>query len=79
MGCGAVLRGGAGCTAPVDLRAEKALRFGRLNATLDLDVFNALNDNVTLQANRQSDSTTFGQAREIVAPRVVRLGVRFIF
>ena len=63
----------------VDLRAQKAFTFGRVNATLDFDLFNALNENVVLQANRQSDSSSFGQAREIVAPRVARLGVRFMF
>jgi hypothetical protein len=63
----------------VDLRAQKAFTFGRANASLDLDLFNALNENVVLQANRQADSSTFGQAREIVAPRVVRLGLRIMF
>jgi hypothetical protein len=63
----------------VDLRLQKAITFGRVNATFDLDLFNALNENVVLQANRQSDSSSFGQAREIVAPRVARVGLRIMF
>jgi hypothetical protein len=63
----------------VDLRAQKALVFGRVNASLDFDLFNALNTNTTLQANRQADSSSYGQAREIVAPRVARLGLRIMF
>jgi hypothetical protein len=63
----------------VDLRAQKAFKMGRLNATLDVDLFNAFNTNTTLQQNRQADSTTFRQAREIIAPRVLRFGFRLMF
>jgi hypothetical protein len=63
----------------VDLRLQKSFRFGPANASVDFDLFNALNENVTLQANRQAESSRFNQAREIVAPRVARLGLRITF
>jgi hypothetical protein len=63
----------------VDLRAQKAFRMGPVNATFDVDLFNAFNNNTVLQQNRQADSTTFRQAREIIAPRVLRFGVRLMF
>jgi hypothetical protein len=63
----------------VDLRVQKAFTMGGVNATFDFDLFNTFNENVVLQANRQSDSSSFGQAREIVAPRVARVGLRIMF
>jgi hypothetical protein len=63
----------------VDLRAQKAFRLGRVNATFDVDLFNAFNNNTALQRNRQFDSDSFGQTREIIAPRVLRFGLRVMF
>jgi len=63
----------------VDFRAQKAFRMGRVNATFDVDLFNVFNNNTTLQQNRQADSTNFRQAREIIAPRVLRFGFRLLF
>jgi hypothetical protein len=63
----------------VDLRVQKAFTLGRVSATFDFDLFNLLNESVVLQANRQADSSSFQQAREIVAPRVARVGLRIMF
>ena len=63
----------------VDFRVQKAFTVGRVNATFDVDLFNAFNNNTELQANRQADSTNFRQAREIIAPRVLRFGFRLMF
>lgn len=63
----------------VDLRAQKAFRVGRVSATFDVDLFNAFNSNTVLQRNRQIDSDNFRQARELIAPRVLRFGVRLAF
>ena len=63
----------------VDLRAQKAFKLARLNATFDVDLFNAFNANTVLQQDRQADSSSFRQAREIIAPRVLRFGLRLTF
>ena len=63
----------------VDLRAQKAFRVGRASAIFDVDLFNAFNTSTVLQRNRQLDSDNFGQPRELIAPRVLRFGVRLAF
>jgi hypothetical protein len=63
----------------IDLRAEKAFKYRGVGATISLDAFNVANSNTVLQFNRLLTSGTFGQPREIVAPRVFRLGFRFQF
>ena len=63
----------------VDLRAQKGFTLGRVAATVDVDLFNAFNSNTVLQRNRQFDSTSFRQPRELIAPRVLRLGLRVAF
>jgi hypothetical protein len=63
----------------VDLRAEKSFTYRGVGAILSLDAFNVFNTNTALQFNRNIESPLLGQPREIVAPRVFRLGVRFQF
>ncbi len=64
----------------LDLRAEKAFRFGRANVMVDFDVFNVFNSNTVL--GREYDvnaGTSFNQVREIMQPRIARIGLRVNF
>jgi hypothetical protein len=63
----------------LDLRAQKRIPLNRVHLTFDVDLFNALNTNTILQQNRQATSDTFRQPHEIVAPRVLRFGLRVQF
>jgi hypothetical protein len=63
----------------LDLRLQKRLRLGRARATLDLDVFNALNTATTLRQFTEATATTFRTPLEIVAPRLIRLGLQLQF
>ena len=63
----------------LDLRLQKRLALGRIRATLDLDLFNALNTDSTLRQFGDAITTTFGNPLEIVAPRLVRLGLQLRF
>jgi hypothetical protein len=63
----------------LDLRVSKALAWSRVRATLNLDLFNALNSGVILRQFREATATTFGRPQEIVAPRLIRLGLQLHF
>ncbi len=63
----------------VDVGVEKRFDFWPRAILFDVDFFNLLNTNTVLQQNRQGNSNTFRQAREIIAPQLVRFGVRFQF
>lgn len=65
-----------------DARLEKAFRFGRANAILDLDVFNVFNNSTVLGRTydlRLTGATGFNKVLEIMNPRLLRLGARFTF
>jgi len=64
----------------LDFRVGKEFAFNRARFNLDVDVFNLLNASTVL--GRQFDlaaSGTADEVREIMNPRVLRLGVRFNF
>jgi hypothetical protein len=66
----------------IDLRVEKMFKFGKSNAALDLDLFNALNEGTTLGIQydaRKTGATGYNNTLEIMQPRIARLGVRFFF
>lgn len=63
----------------LDVRAEKAFKFQRVNAALDLDVFNILNSGTILGRQYDLRVTSYNQVREIMDPRVARVGVRVNF
>ncbi|HEX9635989.1 MAG TPA: TonB-dependent receptor [Acidobacteriota bacterium] len=64
----------------VNLRIEKNTSFGEgLNLGVGIDIFNALNDDVILQRERNLNASTFDRLNEIISPRVIRLGARFSF
>ena len=60
----------------LDLRLQKRLSIGRVQATLDFDLFNALNCASTLRQFGEATSVNFRNPLEIVAPHLVRLGLR---
>ena len=63
----------------LDLRLQKRLSIARLRATLGLDIFNTLNSASTLRQIGEATATTFRNPLEIVAPRLVRLGLQLQF
>jgi hypothetical protein len=74
----------------VDLRLAKTIKFGAAGLTFSAEAFNVLNNDVVLSRSRQANTATFvstiagaesgiGRIEEIIAPRIVRLGVNFSF
>ena len=46
---------------------------------ISLDLFNAFNSGTILARNRQANSGAFGDPTDVLAPRILRLGVRLNF
>jgi hypothetical protein len=66
----------------LDGRVEKAFKFGRTNLAVDFDVFNLFNNATVLGRTydaRLTGALGFLQTREILQPRIARLGLRFNF
>lgn len=63
----------------LDTRVEKEVHLGRANFTAGLDVFNIANKSYVLQRFSRVNTSTAGQTREILSPRIVRFGLRFNF
>jgi hypothetical protein len=63
----------------LDLAASKAFRIDRVRATADVAVFNALNRNTVLARAGNFSAATANNVTEILAPRVVRFGIRLRF
>lgn len=63
----------------VDARVAKRFAFGRRSVEASLDVFNVGNVNTVLTRNLNQAASTANQVTGIVAPRVLRLGVRVQF
>jgi hypothetical protein len=66
----------------VDLRLGKALKFGRVTANIDLDLFNLMNSGTVLGKQydfRITGVTGFDKVLEIMNPRIARIGVRVGF
>ncbi len=59
-----------------DLRFDKAFSFGTLKLIPSLDIFNLTNANTVLARGRIQNASNANYIRGIVAPRVMRLGVR---
>jgi len=60
----------------VDVRLAKELRLGEATVTLSADAFNLLNETPALQRGAQLETPTADFLREIVSPRILRLGVQ---
>ena len=63
----------------VDARVEKEFTFSDFGLTLGVDVFNVFNQSYVLQRNHRLSQSTSDNVREIVSPRVVRIGARLSF
>lgn len=63
----------------LDGRISYALNIDRTRIHVDFDVFNLLNTNTTLQKVLDTRLSTFNQVREIMNPRIMRLGLRVTF
>jgi hypothetical protein len=64
----------------VDLRLAKIFKFGdQMHLTVSAEVFNVFNSNTEMSRVNQFDSASFGRLDEILAPRIVRFGVRMNF
>jgi len=62
----------------LDLRIEKPLHLGPATASLSVDVFNVANSDAVLQYNR-AQLKEGPQPVEVLAPRIVRVGLRLAF
>jgi hypothetical protein len=62
-----------------DARVSYALRFNRANVHIDWDIFNLFNSATPLQRVLDVNSASFDQVREIMNPRIFRIGARVTF
>ncbi len=61
----------------LDMKFEKVIALRGLGRLIgSVDVFNLFNANTVLARRRQLDTPTFGQVSQILAPRVLRFGVK---
>jgi hypothetical protein len=63
----------------LDLGLRRAFRLGRGSLTAAIDAFNVTNAATTLQVERDVEVPAFDRAREIVRPRILRLGLAYRF
>jgi hypothetical protein len=63
----------------LDFRVGKEVAIRRARINVDLDIFNILNQSTVLGREYDFRLTTFDNVREIMNPRVLRLGLRFGF
>jgi hypothetical protein len=63
----------------VDVRLAKNIRLGGASAVLSAEVFNVFNSGVELTRTRDATSAAFNRLDEILSPRIVRFGLRFLF
>jgi hypothetical protein len=62
-----------------DFRVGKRFVFGRRSLEASMDVFNVGNVNTVLTRNLNQAASTANQVTGIVAPRILRFGVRMVF
>ena len=63
----------------LDARIDKDFDIGESSVTVGIDVFNLLNEDYVLQRQRNVNAGTANQVREVLSPRVFRLGIKFHF
>jgi hypothetical protein len=63
----------------LDARVGKQFTWGQANLNIDVDVFNVLNSSTVLGREYNLRLTTADQVREIMNPRILRLGLRVNF
>jgi hypothetical protein len=62
-----------------DGRLEKDVKLQRANVTLLMEGFNLFNKAYTLQRQSRINTATANEVREILSPRIIRVGARFTF
>jgi hypothetical protein len=62
-----------------DLRVDRAFSFGTTRVIPSLDIFNLSNANTVLARRRNQNASNANVVSGIVAPRVIRFGVRMTF
>ena len=60
----------------VDLHIDRAVRIGTLRFVPGLDIFNVFNSNTVQALQRTQNASTANNISAVVAPRVVRVGVK---
>jgi hypothetical protein len=60
----------------LDVKVDRNFRFGRFGINPSIDFFNLMNTNTVLARRIQQNSPTANNISGIVAPRVIRFGVR---
>jgi hypothetical protein len=63
----------------VDLRLDKILKVGRTKLIASLDCFNAFNEDIVLDRIERQNASNANNVTEVLAPRVLRLGLRMQF
>ena len=63
----------------LDVRVEKAFRLDRYRLSLFADFFNVLNSGTTTGVVSRLDLDDFGEAVQLMNPRIIQLGFRFSF
>jgi hypothetical protein len=63
----------------LDARLARAFALGRATLTASVDAFNLLNRSTTLQVARDFELPAFGRPRELLRPRIVRVGLEVEF
>lgn len=63
----------------LDARLARGFAVGRTTLTASLDAFNVLNRSTTLQVARDFELSNFNRPRELVRPRIVRIGLELAF
>jgi hypothetical protein len=63
----------------VDMRLDKRFSVHAVTVTASLDVFNVTNANIVLSREGVQNISTANRVLEVLAPRIVRLGLRFSF
>jgi hypothetical protein len=59
----------------IDLRVDRMFRVRSISVIPTLDVFNLMNANTVLAANRQQAAANANSVSGIIAPRVARVGI----
>ena len=63
----------------LDARLARGFGIGHGTLTATADVFNLLNEGTALQVSRDVELPVFGRARELMLPRILRLGLAYSF
>jgi len=63
----------------LDARLARGFALGRTTLTASVDAFNLLNKSTELQVARDFELTAFDRPRELLRPRIVRVGLELAF